>query len=205
MYGEHWFTAIWKWCHRFLIGFISGLWLCYSRTFIFLFLSHSSVVWALCFMSLLCWKVNFRRNFSFLAEGSRFLLGFFYILLDPFSLLSWQVPHSLLMRNIPVTWCCHRYASQYGWCSLSDLLCWVCTKCNVFNLGQKVPSWFCQTTKRFATWLQNLQNVFFAYLKRDSRLAFLSNGFLLATLPCRPDLWPLKILLSHAHSDHSLP
>ena len=30
---------------------------------------------------------------------------------------------------------------------------------------------------------------FFAYFKRDSRWAFLSNGFLLATLPYRPDLW----------------
>ena len=30
---------------------------------------------------------------------------------------------------------------------------------------------------------------YFAYLQRDSRLAFLSNAFLVATLPYRPDLW----------------
>uniref|UniRef100_A0A8C4QPG5 POPDC1-3 domain-containing protein n=1 Tax=Eptatretus burgeri TaxID=7764 RepID=A0A8C4QPG5_EPTBU len=35
----------------------------------------------------------------------------------------------------------------------------------------------------------NLRSVFFAYLKWDSLWAVLSNGFLLAILPCRPDLW----------------
>ena len=30
---------------------------------------------------------------------------------------------------------------------------------------------------------------FYAYLKRDTKWAFLTNGFLLSTLPYRPDLW----------------
>ena len=38
-------------------------------------------------------------------------------------------------------------------------------------------------------WLRNLWSVFVAYLKWDSRWAFLSNGILLATLGYRPGLW----------------
>ena len=76
----------------------------------FLSLSHSSVALAVCFGSLSCWKVNYRPNFSFLAEGCSFPPGLFCILLKTFSFLSWQVPQSLLMRNIPITWCCHHHA-----------------------------------------------------------------------------------------------
>ena len=43
---------------------------------------------------------------------------------------------------------------------MGDVLCWVCTKHNVLHYGQKVPSWFCQITKLFATWLQNLRRGF---------------------------------------------
>ena len=78
----------------------------------------------------------------------------------PLFLLSWQACQSLLIKSIPITWCCHHHASQKGWCSLGDVLCWVCAKHNVLHLGQKVPSWFRQNTKRFATWLHNLCGVF---------------------------------------------
>ena len=149
----------------FLIRFRSGFWLGLSRTFISLFLNHSIGALDVCFGSS-CWKMNFRPNFRFLAEGAAgFPQGSFCILLHPFSLLSWQVPQYLLKRNIPITWCCHHHALQWGWCSLGDVLSWVCAKCNVLHLGQKVPSWFRQTRKGFATWLQNLWSVFFANLK----------------------------------------
>ena len=132
--GECWWTAIFKSCHRFLIGFKSGLWLGHSRTFIFLFLSHSSVALAVCFGSLSCWRWTSIPISAFLQRAAGFPLG----LLHPFSILSWQVPLSLLMRNIPVTWCCHHHASQLGWCSLGDMLCWVCAKRLVLHFSQKV-------------------------------------------------------------------
>ena len=113
MVSIDWWAAMFNSCHRFSIGLRSGLWLGHSRIFTFLFLSYSGVALAVCFGSLSCWKVNFRPNFSFLAC---FPLGFFCILLHPFSLLSWQGLQSLLMRNIPITCCYHHHASQSGWC-----------------------------------------------------------------------------------------
>jgi len=60
---------------------------------------------------------------------------------------------------------------------------------NILNLGQKGSilvsldhQTFCHMASESPWW-------FFAYLKQNSRWAFLSNGFLLATLPYRPDLW----------------
>ena len=110
--GVCWWTAIFQSCHRSSIGLRSGLWLSHSGTFIFLFLSHSSVALAVCYGSLSCWKVNFQPNFSILAEGQQVFFSDFSILLHPFSLPSRQVPQSLLMINIPITRCCHHYASQ---------------------------------------------------------------------------------------------
>ena len=72
--------------------------------------------------------------------------------------------------------------------SRDGVLCLVSAKRNVLHFGQKVPAWFRQTTT-FCHMASESPECFCAYLKRDSRWAFLSNGFLLATMPYRPDLW----------------
>ena len=54
------------------MGFKAGLWLGPSRTFIFLFWSHSSVALAVCLESLSCWDVNLCRIQRSFAFWSRF-------------------------------------------------------------------------------------------------------------------------------------
>ena len=65
------------------------------------------------------------------------------------------------------------------------MLCWVCAKSNVLHSDQKVPSWFRQTTKLFATWLQNLCRVFFFCIPQTG----LKVGFFEEWLPsCHPTI-----------------
>ena len=64
---------------------------------------------------------------------------------------------------------------------------------------------FCISAKKFHLGFVRPQNFFhmaskslerfFADLKWDSRLAFLSHGFILATLPYRPDLWSVWVIV----------
>ena len=113
------------------------------------------------FGSLSCWKVNFHPNFSFLAEGSRFSSRIFSVFCSihfPFHPDKCRSPY--WWETSSSQWCCHYLASQYGSCSLGDVLCWVDAKCIVLHFGQNFPSWFRQTSKLFATWLQNLRSVF---------------------------------------------
>ena len=159
-----------------------------SRIFIFLLLSHSSVALAECFGSLSCWKVN-RPNFSFLAEGSRFSSWTFLYLAPSFSLLSWQVPQSLLMRNIPITRFCHHHASQSGWCSLGDVPCWAWAKCNILHWGQKVPSWFRQTTKHLPHGFRICSGFLHTSNGTQGRLFWVMASFFPPYRTARPDLW----------------
>ena len=68
-------SNLWQSFHRFSVGFKSGLLLGHSRTFTFLFRSHSSVALAVCFGSLSCWNVNLRHSLrSFALFSSRICL-----------------------------------------------------------------------------------------------------------------------------------
>ena len=62
----------WDSFHRFSMGFKSGLWLGRSRTFMFLFWSHSSVALPVCLGSLSCWNINLHRCRRSFALWSRF-------------------------------------------------------------------------------------------------------------------------------------
>ena len=137
MHGEHWWTAIFKSCHRFSIGFRSWLWLGHSRTFLSLFLSHSNVALVVCFVSLSCWKVNFCPNFSFHAEGRRFSSRIFlYFVLSSFvsgwpllfgCLLLWFCMKDFSLQDsisICLYYQSHRIQGVihiYGMCSISKL------------------------------------------------------------------------------------
>ena len=141
-------------------------------------------------------------QFQLSCRGQQvFISDFSIYCIHSFSLLSWQVPQSLLMRNIPITWCCHHHDSQLGWCSLGEVLCWICAKHNILHLGQKVPSWFHQTTKLFATWFQNLQSGF-VHTSNGLEVGFLSNGFLLATWLYRHVLPPYYREMPHAKREY---
>ena len=72
----------------------------------------------------------------------------------------------------------------FGWCAILGL-----HQTSRFAFRPKSSILVSSDHKTFATWFQNLRSGFFAYINRDSRWAFLSNDFLLATLPHRPDLW----------------
>ena len=70
--GEcHW-TAIFKSFHRFSMGFKSELWLGHSRTFTFLFWTHSSVALAVCLGSLSSCDVNLLHSLMSFVLWSRF-------------------------------------------------------------------------------------------------------------------------------------
>ena len=93
--GECRWTAIFKSFHRFSMGFMSGLWLGHSRTFTFLFWSHSSVALAVCLGSLSCWNVNPRRSLRSFALWSRFssrICLYLAPFIVPFILASLPVP-----------------------------------------------------------------------------------------------------------------
>ena len=172
-----------------------------KKTFMFLFLNPSGVALAVCFGRWTSVPIS-----AFLQRAAGFHLVFFCILLHPFSLLSWQMPQSLL-RNIPKAWCCHHHVSQSGWSSLVDVLCWVWAKRNIFHSGQKVPSWFWWNSdhKTFCHISSESPECFFAYLKWDSRWAFWVMHSFLPHHCSGKTCGVLGILLSHAHSEQSLP
>ena len=68
-------------------------------------------------------------------------------------------------------------------------VCWVCAKCNILHLGLKNSMLVSLRHKTFCHMALESLAWCCAYLKNDSRWAFLSHGFLLATLPYMPDLW----------------
>ena len=70
--GECLWTAIFKSCQRFSIGFRSGLWLGHSNTWICFDLNHSIVALAVCLGSLSCWKVKLRPSLKSFADSNRF-------------------------------------------------------------------------------------------------------------------------------------
>ena len=70
--GECLWTAIFKSCQRFSIGFRSGLWLGHSNTWICVDLNHSIVALAVCFGLLSCWKVKLCPSLKSFADSNRF-------------------------------------------------------------------------------------------------------------------------------------
>ena len=85
----------------FLIWFRSGLWLGHSWTFTFLFLSHSTNFGCVLQVVVMLKRGTSVPVLAFLQRVAGFPQGLFCTLLYSFSLLSWLVPHSLKMRNIP--------------------------------------------------------------------------------------------------------
>ena len=69
--GERLWTAVFRSCHRFSIGFRSGLWLGHSNTICFV-LNPSIVALALWLASLSCWKVNLRPSLKSYVDSNRF-------------------------------------------------------------------------------------------------------------------------------------
>ena len=117
--GEHLWTAIFKSCHTFSIGFRSGLWLGRSNTWICFDLNHSIV--AGCLGSLSYWKVNIHP--SLLQTLTDSLLKLPCIWLHPSFYQLWPASLSLLKKSIPTTWCCHHPVSRWGWCVQGDVQC----------------------------------------------------------------------------------
>lgn len=101
-------SNLYVWPQNFY-GFKSWLWLGHANTFKCFPLNHSSAALAVCLGSLSCWKVNLHPSFSQL----------------------WPVSQSRLLKNIPTAWSCHHHVSLWGWCSLVDVMCWVCARHSV--------------------------------------------------------------------------
>lgn len=120
--GERLWTAVFRSCHRFSIGFRSGLWLGHSNTGICFILNHSIVALALCLGSLSCWKVNLCPS-SLLQILAGFLPRLSCFWLHPSSHQLWPASLSLLKKSSPTTWCCHHHVWQWGWCVESDVQC----------------------------------------------------------------------------------
>ena len=70
--GERRWTAILKSFHRFSMGFKSALLLGHSRTYTFLFWSHSSVALAVCLESWSCWNINLHCSLRSFVLWRRF-------------------------------------------------------------------------------------------------------------------------------------
>ena len=134
-------TAIFKSCHRFSIGFRSGLWLGHFKTLTCFDLNHSIVALAVCLGSLSCWKMNLSlKSFAdWIRFSSRFTL--YSIWFHPSFPQFWPVSLSLLKRSIPTAWCYHHHVSLLGWWAQGDGQCWVSATHSVLHWGQKVNFW----------------------------------------------------------------
>ena len=55
---EWWWATLFKSFSWFSMGFKSGLWLGHTRTFTFMFWSHSRIALAVCLESVSCWNVK---------------------------------------------------------------------------------------------------------------------------------------------------
>ena len=73
--GERRCTAIFRSLQRRSIGFKSGLWLGYSRTFKVLSRCHSCFVSAVCLGLLTCWKVNLQPRTEVLSDLEQVFIG----------------------------------------------------------------------------------------------------------------------------------
>ena len=178
----------WWWCresfHRLLsIGFKAGLWLGHSRTFTFLFWSHSIGDLAVWLGSLSCWNVNLHcslRSFALWSRSSRihqYLAPIIIIFLYPYKYPSpchWKTSpkHDVATIRLHgrdgVRWVisCARF--------LPDVVLCIQPKELNFRLG---PQKF----------LPHALRVFHTWLFVNSRWAvmwlFLRSGFCLSTLP----------------------
>ncbi len=124
--GHCLWTAIFKSCHRFSIGFRFGLWLGYSNTLCF-DLNHSIVALAVCLGSLSCWKVNLRPSLKSFADSNRFSSRIALYLapsIFPSTVTSFPVPaeeklpHTMMLPppHLTVGMVCS------GWCTVLGLL-----------------------------------------------------------------------------------
>ena len=157
-----------------------GLSLGHSRTFTFLFWSHSSVALAVCLGSLSRWNVT-------LCSQSKVVCALKQVLITDFpvfgsihcSLYPYQ---SLPLKSIPIAWHCHHHQLHSRECvKTGDELCLFYSR-----------HWFTFTPKSYIIRLIRPQDILpyalsFTLLFANTRCAviylFLRSGFRLTTLP----------------------
>ena len=100
MDGEHCCTAIFRSLQRLSIGFKSGLWLGYSRTFRELSRSDSCVALTVCLELLSCWKVNLHPSLRSWVLWSR-LSSRIYMYFAPFNFASILSPSPCRWKTTP--------------------------------------------------------------------------------------------------------
>jgi len=133
-------------------------------------------------------KSELLSQFQLSCRGQQIFLSDFSVFCSihfPFYLE--ECPSPYWWETSPITWCCHHHhASQYGWCSLGDVLCWFapnvtfCIYAKKFHLGIVKP------LNVLPHGLKIFTLVFFCIPQTGLEVGFLSNGFLLTTPPYRP-------------------
>ncbi len=186
-------TAFLRSCHSISIGFRSGLWLGHSKVFILFFFSHSEVD------LLVFWIIVLLQNPSSLQLGVTNRWP--DIVLQDF-LVDSRIHGSIYHSKSSRSWSSktapdHHTTTTIFYCWYDVLFlkcCYFYTRCNGTHTFQKVQLLSRQSTEYFPKILGDHQDVF--WQNWDELMFFLlSSGFRLGTLPCRPFLPSLFLMV----------
>ncbi len=109
--------------------------------------------------------------------------------------LSQQVFQVLKQQNSPRPSHYHHHILLLVWCSFSEMLCYFYTRCNGKHTFQNVQLLSRQSTEYFPKSLGDHQDVFWQNWDEPFMFFLLSSGFRLGTLPCRPFLPSLFLMV----------
>ena len=183
-------TAFLRSCHSISIGFRSGLWLGHSKVFILFFFSHSEVDLLVCFGSLSCCRTQVREQMAGDSPS-----GFFGKQQNSWFHLSQQVFQVLKQQNSPRPSHYHHHILLLVWCSFSEMLCYFYGRCNGTHTFQKSLTFVSSVHRVFSQKSWGSSRCFLAKLRRAFMFFLLSSGFRLGTLPCRPFLPSLFLMV----------